>query len=433
MKPFNTKKSLRNTLLAGYSSIFLVLGAMGAWATLAQLHGAVIAHATIVVESYSKKVQHQAGGIVSRILVKDGDRVTEGQDLVVLDFTDAKAELGVTDGALDELLIKRARLEAQRDGVSVMVLNEAITKRRDEPTLAATIGGQNKLLKSAFDSIASRSLQLKEQISQLKEQIDGLGAQLNANKRQTELIEKELAGLKKLQAKGLVPNSRILSVERESASLEGQRGELQATKATTQSRIGEVELRILQLSEDSRTQALTDLRETEARITELLERRVALSSRLARTTIKAPITGLIYQLAVHTEGGVVGPGETLMLIVPEGDDLVLQAQVSPNDIDQISIGQVAQVRFPSFNARLVPEIGAVVQQVSADTSRIDANSAPFYAVRLVITAAELEKLGSNKLKPGMAAEAFIQTTAQTPLSYMLKPLTDQVSRALRES
>ncbi len=433
MKPFNTKKSLRNTLLSGYSSIFLVLGAMGAWATLAQLHGAVIAHATIVVESYSKKVQHQAGGIVSRILVKDGDRVTEGQDLVVLDFTDAKAELGVTDGALDELLIKRARLEAQRDGVSVMVLNEAITKRRDEPTLAATIGGQNKLLKSAFDSIASRSLQLKEQISQLKEQIDGLGAQLNANKRQTELIEKELAGLKKLQAKGLVPNSRILSVERESASLEGQRGELQATKATTQSRIGEVELRILQLSEDSRTQALTDLRETEARITELLERRVALSSRLARTTIKAPITGLIYQLAVHTEGGVVGPGETLMLIVPEGDDLVLQAQVSPNDIDQISIGQVAQVRFPSFNARLVPEIGAVVQQVSADTSRIDANSAPFYAVRLVITAAELKKLGSNKLKPGMAAEAFIQTTAQTPLSYMLKPLTDQVSRALRES
>lgn len=433
MKPFNTKKSLRYTLLSGYSSIFLVLGAMGGWATLAQLNGAVIAQATIVVESYSKKVQHQAGGIVSRILVKDGDRVTEGQDLVVLDFTDAKTELGITDGALDELLIKRARLEAQRDGVSVMVLNEEITKRRDEPTLAATIGGQNKLLKSAFDSIASRSSQLKEQISQLKEQIDGLGAQLNANKRQTELIEKELGGLKKLQAKGLVPNSRILSVERESASLEGQRGELLATKATTQSRIGEVELRILQLSEDSRTQALTDLRETEARITELQERRVALSSRLARTTIKAPITGLIYQLAVHTEGGVVGPGETLMLIVPEGDDLVLQAQVAPNDIDQISVGQIAQVRFPSFNSNLTPEIGAVVQQVSADTSRIDANSPPFYAVRLVITAAELKKLGSNKLKPGMSAEAFIQTTAQSPLSYMLKPLTDQVSRALRES
>ncbi len=433
MKPSNTNKSLRNILLSGYSSIFLVVGVMGAWATFSQLNGAVIAHATIVVESYSKKVQHQAGGIVSRILVKDGDRVTEGQDLVVLDFTDAKAELGITDGALDELLIKRARLEAQRDGVSVMVLNAAITKRQDEPILAATIGGQNKLLKSAFDSIESRSLQLKEQISQLKEQIDGLAAQLNANKRQAELIEKELAGLKKLQAKGLVPNSRILSVERESASLEGQRGELQATKATTQSRIGEVELRILQLSDDSRTQALTDLRETEARITELQERRVALSSRLARTTIKAPITGLIYQLAVHTEGGVVGPGETLMLIVPEGDDLVLQAQVSPNDIDQISVGQNAQVRFPSFNSRLTPEIGAVVQQVSADTSRIDANTPPFYAVRLVITAAELKKLGSNKLKPGMSAEAFIQTTAQTPLSYLLQPLTDQVSRALRES
>ena len=142
MKPSNTKKSLRNILLSGYSSIFVVVGVMGAWATFSQLNGAVIAQATIVVESYSKKVQHQAGGIVSRILVKDGDRVTEGQDLVVLDFTDAKAELGITDGALDELLIKRARLEAQRDAVSVMVLNEAITKRQDEPILAATIAGQ---------------------------------------------------------------------------------------------------------------------------------------------------------------------------------------------------------------------------------------------------------------------------------------------------
>ena len=433
MSQINTKKSLRYTLLSGYASIFLVVGAMGAWATLAQLNGAVIASATIVVESYSKKVQHQAGGIVSRILVKDGDRVTEGQDVVVLDRTDAKAELSITDGALDELLIKRARLEAQRDGAAVMALNEELAIRGKEPVLAATIAGQNKLLKSTNDSIESRSLQLKEQIAQFKEQIDGLGAQLNSNKRQAELIDKELDGLKKLQAKGLVPNSRILSVERESASLEGQRGELLATKATTQSRIGEVELRILQLSDDSRTQALTELRDAESSIAELRERRIALSSRLERTTIKAPITGLIYQLAVHTEGGVVGPGETLMLIVPEADDLVLQAQVSPNDIDQISVGQIAQVRFPSFDSRLTPEIGAVVQQVSADTSRIDANSPPFYAVRLVITAQELKKLGANKLKPGMSAEAFIQTTAQSPLSYMLRPLTDQVARALRES
>jgi HlyD family secretion protein len=178
---------------------------------------------------------------------------------------------------------------------------------------------------------------------------------------------------------------------------------------------------------------LTELRDSEAKIGEFIERRVSLSSRVNRTTINAPITGTVYQLAVHTEGGVIAGGDTLMLIVPEGDDLVLQAQVSPNDIDQVQPGQPAQVRFPSFNARLTPEIFAEVQQVAADISRADANSPPYYAVRLIISAKELAKLGDNRLKPGMNAEAFIQTGARSPLSYLLKPLTDQFARALRET
>jgi HlyD family secretion protein len=225
----------------------------------------------------------------------------------------------------------------------------------------------------------------------------------------------------------------LLNVEREQARLEGEDGELRASKAAAQNRIGEVDLRILQLEEDVRTEALTELRDTETKLAELQERRGALSSRVARTSINAPITGVIYQLAVHTEGGVIGGGETLMLIVPEGDDLVLQAQVSPNDRDEVQSGQAAQVRFPSFNSRLTPEIFAEVQQVAADVSRADANSAPFYAVRLVISAKELKKLGDNRLQPGMNAEVFIQTSARSPMSYMLKPLIDQFTRAMRES
>lgn len=429
----NTKRSMRNTLLMGYTAIALLVGVFGGWAAMTDINGAVIASATIVVESYSKRVQHRDGGLVSKIMVKDGDRVTEGQPLVVLDPTDAKAELAVIDVTLDELRIKRARLEAQRDDSVEMILPATLEAKRSDNKIAAIVSGQLKLLQSTSESVKGKKEQLGQQIDQLKEQISGIDAQMVSKKDQSALIKQELSGLKKLEAKGLVPKSRILSMEREQSRLAGEDGELRASKASAQSRIGEVELRSLQLLEDVRTEALTELRDTEAKIGELVERRVSLYSRVNRTTINAPITGTVYQLAVHTEGGVIAGGDTLMLIVPEGDDLVLQAQVSPNDIDQVQPGQLAQVRFPSFNARLTPEIFAEVQQVAADISRADANSPPFYAVRLIISAKELAKLGDNRLKPGMNAEAFIQTGARSPLSYLLKPLTDQFARALRET
>jgi HlyD family secretion protein len=429
----NTKRSMRNTLFTGYASIALVLGVFGGWAALTDINGAVIAGATIVVESYSKRVQHKDGGLVSKIMVKDGDRVIEGQALVVLDPTDAKAELAVIDVSLDELQLKRARLEAQRDGLTELKLPAELESKRSDPKYAAIIAGQLKLLQSTSESVNGKKNQLAQQVDQLKEQISGIDAQMASKKDQSVLIGQELTGLKKLEAKGLVPKSRILGMEREQSRLAGEDGELRAAKASAQSRIGEVDLRVLQLQEDVRTEALTELRDTEGRIGELVERRVALSSRVNRTTINAPITGTVYQLAVHTEGGVIAGGDTLMLIVPEGDDLVLQAQVSPNDIDVVKVGQAAQVRFPSFNARLTPEIFAEVQQVAADISRADASSPPYYAVRLIISAKELAKLGDNKLKPGMNAEAFIQTGARSPMSYLLKPLTDQFARALRES
>jgi HlyD family secretion protein len=428
----NTRKSMRNTMLAGYASLFLLVGGFGAWAALASINGAIIAGATIIAESYSKRVQHQTGGIVSKIFVKDGDRVTAGQALIDLDPTDAKAELAIVRNSLDELLVKKARLEAQRDGTTKLTLSEAILSKKDDPRISEIMSGQLKLLQSTAESVQGKLSQLKQQVEQMKEQIGGIDAQMTSKKQQVVLIKQEMDGLKKLEAKGLVPKSRVLAMEREQSRLDGENGELRASKASAQSRIGEVELRALQLQEDLRTEALTELRDTDAKIGELAQREIALGSRVVRTTINAPITGTIYQMSVHTEGGVISPGETLMLIVPEGDDLVLQAQVSPNDIDQVHAGQQARVRFPSFNSRTTPEIFGEVQQISADVSRVDANSPPFYAVRLVLPASELEKLGSNRLKPGMNAEAYIQTSAHTPMSYLLKPLVDQFSRALRE-
>jgi HlyD family secretion protein len=433
MKPIDTNKSLRRTQLFGFASLAVMVGVFGTWTALAELNGAVIAPATIVAESYSKKVQHLEGGNISRILVRDGEVVQAGQDLVSLDPTQAKAELAITDGSLSELLVKKARLEALRDDLKDIALSAAMKLRSSEPAIADIVAGQTRLLKSIQDSVASKKSQLNEQIGQLTDQITGIQSQIDSSIRQLELLKQETDNLRKLQKQGLVPASRLMSMDREAARIEGEQGQLSASKGSAEAKIGETKLQIIQVAEDTRNQALSELRDVDAKIAELNGRIVVLASRLAHMTIKAPITGTIYQLNIHTEGGVVAPGETLMMIVPQGDDLVLQAQVTPNDISHVHVGQPAHIRFNAFNARTVPEIAAEVSQVAADTTRVDQNSPPYYAIRLTITAKELEKLGDNKLKPGMSAEAFVQTESRSPFSYLVKPLMDQIAHAMRES
>jgi HlyD family secretion protein len=432
MNPINTNSSLRRFQVFGFLSVLVMGGVVGGWATFSELNGAVIAPATIMVESYSKKIQHKEGGIVGDIRVKDGDRVEIGQALVILDNTETKSELTIIDGLLDEALAKRARLEAQRDRASAIIFPAEVIARANEPGVAAIMAGQTKLFNARLQAIIGKKEQLNQQIGQLTEQIGGLESQKVAKEKQLVLISAELTDLKDLQSKGLVPVSRVLAMDRETARLDGERGELVASKASAEARIAEVKVQILQIDEEDLSQTLTDLREIEGKVAELKERKLAIASRLERMVIKSPITGDVYQLAVHTIGGVIGPGEPIMLIVPEADELILQAQVMPQDIDQVRPGQIAHIRFPAFNSRLTPEVAAEVTQISADTSRTDASSPPFYSVRLVISAKELDKLGTNKLKPGMPAEAFIQTEAQTPLTYFLKPLTDQFAHAFRE-
>jgi HlyD family secretion protein len=432
MQPINTNSSLRRFQVVGFLSVLLMVGVVGGWANFTELNGAVIAPATIMVESYSKKVQHKEGGIVGEIRVKDGDRVEMGQALVILDNTETKSELTIIDGLLDEALAKRARLEAQRDRASTITFPPEVLARAGEPGVAAIMAGQTKLFNARLQAVVGKKDQLTQQIGQLTEQIGGLESQRVSKEKQLILISAELVDLKDLQSKGLVPISRVMAMDRETARLDGERGELVASKASAEARIAEVKVQILQIDEEDLSQTLTELRDIEGKVAELKERKFAVASRLERMVIKSPITGDVYQLAVHTVGGVIGPGESLMLIVPEADELILQAQVMPQDIAKVRTGQIAHIRFPAFNSRLTPEVAAEVTQISADTSRTDASSPPFYSVRLMISATELAKLGSNKLKPGMPAEAFIQTEAQTPMTYFLKPLTDQFAHALRE-
>lgn len=432
MKPLNTDRSLLRLQIAGYLSLFLMAGIFGGWAAVASINGAVIAPATIVAESSTKRIQHKEGGIVRKILVKDGDRVEEGQNLIILDDTEAKAELGIVDSLLIEEVAKRARLEAQRDELAAVEFPPGIVSRRNEPDVAQIMLGQVRLFNARAAGINGKKEQLGQQIGQIMEQIEGMQAQIGAQERQVKLVADELVGLRDLLKDGLVVKSRVLAMEREQARIEGERGELIAAKAGAANKIAEIRLQILQLGEDDRTQSLTEIREAEGKIAEFRERKLAAAARLGRMAIKAPLTGDVYQLAVHTIGGVIQPAETLMLIAPEADELVLQAQISPQSIDRIGMGQYAHVRFRAFNSRLTPEVGAEVMQVAADTSRADQNSPPFYAVRLRIPPEELAKLDGRKLKPGMPAEVFIQTAARSPLSFLLKPLADQIAHAFRE-
>lgn len=432
MAQLDTLQSLRKFQIAGYSSIFLMIGVVGSWAALTNINGAVIAPAVIMAETNTKRVQHKDGGIVRDILVMDGDRVEAGQPLVVLDKTETQAELGIVSALLDEALAKRARLEAERDNVDKIEFPPDLMARKDDPVIAKLMLGQEKLYKARMTTLRGKLDQLQEQINQVTEQIGGLTAQIEAKDNQIKLIEDELVGLKRLKRKGLVSTPRVLAMQREEARLNGERGELVANRASAETKVGEVKLVALQAREDALTQSLGELRDTEGRVAELSERKVAAAAKLDRTVVKAPITGDVYQLAIHTEGGVIAPGENLMLISPIADELVLQAQVPPQTIEQIHEGQDARIRFTSFNSRTTPEIGAKVTHIAADTSRASNETPPFYMVTMKIPKEELALLGEHKLKPGMPAESFIQTGARSPMSYIMKPVVDQIQHAWRE-
>lgn len=432
VRSFSTDASLRRFQLIGYLSVAVAVGGFGGWAMLSNINGAVIASGVVVAETNTKRVQHKDGGIVKKILVRDGERVTQGQDLIILDDTETKAELGILDALLVEEMAKKARLEAQRDDAPTVVFPPELEDRRGEPEIAAVLSGQERLFAARRAALKGKIDQLQQQVGQVAEQVEGLSAQIQAKEKQIDLIRGELEDLRALLQQGLVQKPRVLAMEREQARLEGERGELIAQRAATLSKGSEIKLQILQIGEEVLSQTLTELRETSGRISELSERRNAARARLERMVVKAPITGRVYQLMVHTEGGVITPAEPLMMLAPEQDELIVQAHVLPQNIEQVHEGQMARLRFPAFNMRTTPEILAEVASVAADTTRVGNDVPPFYDVRLRIPESELARLGDSKLKHGMPAEAFIQTEARSPFSYLMKPLLDQIAHAWRE-
>ncbi len=428
----DTKRSLFTYQLVGAVLVILLVFGLGGWAAWASINGAVIASATVVVESNAKKVQHVEGGIISEIHVETGDHVTAGDLLVRLDQTEPKAELSILNARLNELHASHARLKTERDGLDDIDFGAELNERAHDAEVQNILDGQRRLFLARAKDRRSKKEQLSQRILQLNEEITGLKAQQVAKEEQIELIGGEVEGLRVLREKKLVPKTRLLALQRERARLDGERGQLVAQIARAKGRIAETELVIIEVDQEARTEVLTELREVEANLVEYLARRSAARTRLDRTDIFAPQTGIVHEKTVHTIGGVVTASEPLMLIVPERDELVLEAQVSPSDIDQVKRGQDAVVRFASFDRRTTPELNGTVTRVGADLTQLSPDIPPYYIVRITLLKDELDRLDGKALKPGMPAEVFIQTGARTALSYLLKPLTDQIAYTFRE-
>jgi HlyD family secretion protein len=426
------RHSFQDELRTGLRVLVLGVGIVGGWAVLVPLSAAVTVAGTLVVESDVKKVQHPTGGVIAQILVHDGMHVREGELVARLNEVQVGANLQVIMKQLDEARMRIARLIAEREGMDEPKIPRELATRTGDKDIEQLIMSENSLFKARASARQSQKELLRGRIDQLGEQIEGLNAQIKSKGTQLDLIASELRGVQMLYDKQLVPLTRLSSLQREAARLDGEREQLVSTIAETRSKISEAELQILRIDQDLRAEVTKDLRESQDKESELTERSVAAQDQMNRIDLRAPTSGVVHQLAIHTIGGVIGPAEVIMEIVPDSDNLQVQAKLSPKDIDQVLVGQKTLVRLSAFNQRTTPQLNGVVSYVSADLSHDKQTDAAYYTLRVSLPGAELRRLGALQLVSGMPAELFLQTGSRTMMSYLLKPITDQSQRTFSE-
>jgi len=426
------RRSIRLHLVAGLAVVAVLAGGLGGWASTQQISGALIAPGQIVVESNVKKVQHPTGGVVGELRARDGDVVKSGDIVVRLDDTVTKANLAIVTKNLDAALARAARLEAEQRGLDKISFPPQLADRAADPEVAAVIASESKLFDVRVTGRAGQKAQLSERIRQLKEEIEGLSAQERAKEQEIALVQQELSGVRDLYEKRLVQISRLTTLERDAARLNGERAQYIAARAQAKGKITETELQIIQVDRDVVSEVSKDLRETNDKIGELIERKVTAEDQLRRIDIRAPQDGIVEQSTVHTVGGVITAGDAIMLIVPQTDDLQVEAKVNPQDIDKLQVGQETLLRLSAFNQRTTPELNGFVSRVSPDVTTEQRTGQSYYTIRVSMPPQEIARLGDVKLIPGMPVEAFVQTGERTLISYLMKPLSDQLMRTFRE-
>jgi HlyD family secretion protein len=350
---------------------------------------------------------------------------------VRLDDTQVRSNLAIVTKALDELAARQARGEAERDGAETVSFPAELLARLDDPEVRRVTAGEQKLFEIRRGARQGQKAQLQEQIAQLGQQVQGNVEQEAAKVKEIDWIQQELKGVRDLWKQNLAPFNRLTTLERDGARLEGERGALIASAAQARGRIAETELKILQIDEDLRTDVGKELAEIRGKKSELVEKRVAAEDQLKRIDLVAPQDGKVFQQSVHTVGGVIQAGEAVMLIVPDGDSLTIEAKIQPHEIDQVHMGQQAVLRFTAFNQRTTPELNGEVVRIGADVTQEEKKNESYYAVRIRVADGELARLEGSKLVAGMPVEAFIQTSPRTVMSYLVKPMRDQITKAFK--
>ncbi len=417
----------------GFAALIILVGGLGVWAVQTRLAGAIVSQGIIEVQSNRQVVEHPDGGVVGEIYVRDGDAVTDGDLLVRLDDTFLSSEKTIVEAQLFELLARRARLEAERDGADAEALAAqlAYVQKQDgiDPDL---IAGQQRLFEARFETMTQQIEQLRKQRIQIESEIEGTEAQLVSLRRQVELIQDELKDQQSLFNRGLTQASRVSALQREEASLTGEIGRLDASVARLTGQIAATEIEIVELTSTRREEAITALRDAQTQISELAERRLSLDVRLSRLDIRAPVAGTVYGSQVFALQSVIQPAEPMMYVVPQDTPLLVAARVDAIHVDQLHIGQPVSLRFPAFNQRETPEIDGRVVTVSADTFTDDNTGQTYYRAEVAPEDDQIERLNGQALLPGMPVETMIKTDERSPLSYLIKPLADYFNRAFRE-
>lgn len=424
--------SAAKPLLIGTLAVALLVGGFGTWAVFANLTGAVITHGQIEVDRNRQVIQHPDGGVVEEIVVDEGETVDAGDLLIRLDSSNLASELAVVEGQLYEILARRARLEAERDGLDKITFDPLLLEGEDEA--GDLMAGQQRLFEARLDSLLQATNQLNQQEMQIGSQIEGITAQQTALTEQTALIDEELADQQSLLDRGLAQASRVLALKREASNMRGRVGELTAQAAQAAERRTEIEIQILGLTSTRREEAITRLRDLQYNELELTERRRTLRQQLDRLDIRAPVSGVVYDLSVYAPRSVIRPADPLMYLVPQDRPLVIATQVQVTDIDQIHTGQDVILRLSAFDQRRTPELSGHVTQVSADAFRNEQNGLSFYRAEVRMDEGEIDKLPDGMtLIPGMPVEAYVRTADRTPMDYFLKPVADYFAKAFRES
>jgi HlyD family secretion protein len=383
------------------------------------------------VESKVKKIAHPTGGVIAEVYVRDGARVKAGDVLMRLDNRVSGVSANVSGEGLDQLLAMRARLEAERDGRPGILFPAELTRRSD-PSARAAMSEEARLFRLRREARIGMHTQLSERVRQLDQQIRGYQAQIAASQRQSELIGPELAGVRELWEKKLVTINKLNSLERTAVDLDANVASLSANIAQSRARVTEIRQQMIQLDQDSRSQAGAELSEVVAKLADQQVRSVSTDDVFDKSVIRAPYDGVIDKLAFSTVGGVVPPAETILEIVPDSDQLTVEAKISPADRDQLRLGQDATLSFSAFNVQTTPQLDGKLVHISAETTVDERSGTSFYKVRVDVDEQQLKKLGALKLEPGMPVEAFIQTEDRSLLSFIIKPLSDQLGRAFRE-